>query len=416
MRYQLLAAPALAAAFALSGCSDRQSQTPAEPKFSQTGSASCDFNFNSLISQFFVQPRQGVVAALKQQMEAADAANSPTDVQARGFDILANIEAAVNLGESSNVSAGGSLANDLLACMFTEAQLSPVVLPVDFTSELTISGLGAFGVRGGSTAYDTSGPVRAHDQFSGVRPAAGAKWSTVLTTRTLIYGTRLPTDNNSYDWFKILRSTSFTFPFVTIALCYPSGTSNMVTEDNTVVLAFDGADFLTCPSGTLSSANSGWGPRGLASRLVRLFSPRPLNAATVLTHLASGKGSFSHISVTQVTSASSVYIVAPPPTVVVNVEVTPTITVKVTADGQPAFNQLVSLLVASQISNKGTNVDVAGNTAFTDKDGFATFPHFVIKKAGTYTIQAVFDLNRSGVTVSYDSRQGIQAGGTGKKK
>ena len=252
-----------------------------------------------------------------------------------------------------------------------------------------------------------------------MRPAAGAHWSDVLSTRTLIYGQREPTDDDSYDWFKILRSTTFNFPYVTIALCVPSGTSNMVVEDNTVILAFDGADFLACPPPSTLGSHSrsrGWGPFAIGRRLVQLFSPRSLNAATVLTHLASGKGSFSHIGVTEVDAASSVYVTPPPPTVQVNVVVTPTIEVRVTADGKPAFNQLVTLVVASQISNKGAKVEVAGENAYTASDGLARFPDFVIKKAGTYTIQAVFDLNRSGVAVTYATQPGIQAGGTGKKK
>ena len=425
MRYRRFAPPGLVACLALAGCTDRESRTPAEPQFSHTASASCDFNFTSLIPQFFVQPRQGVVAGLKQQMEAAHEASSEANVQARGFDILANIEAAVNLNESSNSTAGSDLANRLLACMFTEAQLSPVILPVDFTQELTVSGLGAFGVRGGATSYDTAGPVFAHDGFSGVTPVNSAAWSTVLSTRTLIYGERASNTEQSFDWFKILRSTVFNSPFVIVGICVPSGTTEMLVQNGSAVLAFDGTHFgLACQVSAMrrsSDRNAGWGPFELAQRLVRLFAPSSLHAAAMFTNTTSGKaGSFSNFRSDEISAAASDYLVPPPATVQVNVVVTPTITVKVTAvdeetsDIKPAVNQLVKLVVASQVSNKGANVAVAGETAITNSDGIASFPNFVIKKAGTYTIQAVFELGRPGVGVTFDQVGGIQAGGTGR--
>jgi hypothetical protein len=416
MRFRPFAAPGLVACLALAGCSDRETQTPAEPEFSHTASASCDFNFNSLVSQFFVQPRQGVVAGLKTQMEAAHTASSETDVQARGFDILAHIEAAVNLKESSNSTAGSDLANRLLACMFTEAQLSPVALPVDFTQELTVSGLGAFGVRGGATSYDTAGPVLAHDGFSGVTPVSGAPWSTVLSNRILIYGERASSTTESYDWFKILRSTTFNSPFVIVGLCVPSGSADMLVQNGSAVLAFDGTHFLPC-SATIGlrsrERTPGWGPFELAQRLVRLFAPSSLHAAAMFTNTTSGKaGSFSNFRSDAIDAMASDYLTAPPTAFRANVVVTPTITVKVTADdGKPAVNLLVTLVVASTISNKGSKVGVAGETAITNSEGIATFPSFLVKKPGTYTLQAFFELGRPGVDVTFDQVTGIQVSG-----
>jgi hypothetical protein len=364
-------------------------------------------------------------------MVDAHGASSETGVQKYGFNILANIEAAVNLKESSNATAGSELANRVLACMFTEAQLSPVVLPVDFSQELTVDGLGAFGVRGNLVgepeSYDTAGPVFAHDGFSGVTPVNSVSWSTVLSNRILIYGERASSTTDSYDWFKILRSTVFNSPFVIVGICVPAGTAEMLVVDGSAVLAFDGTHFgLPCQVSAMrrsSDRNAGWGPFELAQRLVRLFAPSSLHAAAMFTNTTSGKaGSFSNFRSDEIAAAASDYVVPPPPTVQVNVVVTPTITVKVTAvdeetsDIKPAVNQLVKLVVASQVSNKGANVAVAGETAITNSDGIASFPNFVIKKAGTYTIQAFFELGRPGVGVTFDQVGGIQAGGTGRNR
>jgi hypothetical protein len=433
MRYRSLAALSLAAGLVLAGCGDdEESRTPAEPQFNHTASASCDFNFNSLISQFFVQPRLGVVLGLKQQMEAAHQASSETNVQKYGFDILANIEAAVNLGQSTNATVGSQLANRLLACMFTEAQIAQgtdptLALPIDFSQELTVNGgTGAFGVRGGSTQYDTAGPVFSHDRWSGVTPANSAAWSTVLSTRTLLYGER-GTDLASFDWHKVLRSTTFAFPYVLVGICVPAGDDQMLVENGSAVLAFDGTHFgLSCQTSAMrrsSDPATGWGLFDLARRVVEFITPNSLHAAVMFSNTTTGKtGSFSNFRSDAIATAASEYLTAPPATVQVNVVVTPTITVKVTAlddetdELKPAVNQLVRLVVASSISNQGTNVEVGGATAITNGDGIASFPDFVIKKAGTYTIQAFFELGRPGVGVTYDQVGGIQAGGTGKKK
>jgi hypothetical protein len=195
----------------------------------------------------------------------------------------------------------------------------------------------------------------------------------------------------------------------------------MLIENGTSVLAFDGTHFLPC-SETLPSASriTGWGPLDLAQRVVRLLTPTSLHAAAVFTNTTAGKaGSFSNFRSDPIDAAASVYIVPPPATVQVNVVVTNNgqpITVQVTADDKPAVNQLVKLLVAPSISNQSPKVEVAGETAITTSTGTATYPNFVIKKAGTYTIQAVFELGRPGVGVTFAQVAGIQAGGTGKKK
>jgi hypothetical protein len=430
MRYRSFAVSGLAGLLALAGCSDEELQTPSQPQFSHTASASCDFNFSSLIAQYFVQPRQGVVSGLKQQMESAHQDGSGDNVKRYGFDILANIEAAVNLKESSNVTAGSELANRLLACMFTEAQIAagtspPLALPIDFTQELTIDGGGAFGVRGGLAKYDAAGPVIAHDAWSGVTPANNANWSAVLTTTTLIYG-EPGTLQDTYDWHKILPSTTFSSPFVLVGICVPAGTDQMMVQNGTAVLAFDGTHFgLECQTSAMrrsSDPATGWGAFDLARRLVEFITPSSLHAAVMFSNTTTGKaGSFSNFRSDAIGTAASDYITPPPATVQVNVVVTPTITVQVTVfdeetnETKPAVNQLVKLVVASQISNKGTNVAVGGETAITNSNGVASFPNFVIKKAGTYTIQAFFELGRPGVGVTLDQVGGIQAGGTGRK-
>jgi hypothetical protein len=415
MRYRFLAAPGLLGCLALAACGDQESQTPAEPQFSHGAFPGCDFNFNSLISQFFVQPRQGTVLTLKQQMEAGHTGTpaSLETVRTKGFDILANVDTAVSQGESSDSVTGASLANRVLACMFASSPPVP---------SQSLGTLGGFGVRSdGSAAVvaDFSGVVK-----SAVKPAEESSWSTVLTGRTLIYGSQASSSPLSYHWSKI-PPDPFNAPGAIVVLC-DGGASSMVLH-GTGVLAFGGSD---CHGefGALGSPvrNQGWGPFEIARRLVQLVSPASLHAAAVFTHGTSGKTTaFSHFTAGEITNAASVYVSPPLQTIQVN-QVFPPIVVDVTAskcevvsgvetcDDKPAVNQLVQLKVATQVSNKGTNVAVAGDTATTNSNGRATFDKFVIKKAGTYTIQAFFALGRP-VTVNYATVGGIQAGGTGKK-
>ncbi len=398
MRSPLLGALGLAACTVLAACSDQDSPVPAEPRpeFSHIGSTTCNLNFSPLIAQYFVQPRQGVVQNLAQQMGTDFAADKKTEVQAGGFAILANIEAAVNEGESIDAVTGSTLANRVLECMFTDAELTGVSLPIPLTEELTIGGLGAFGVRGGGTAFDTSGPVVAHDGFSATAPPSGSDWSESLLERVLIYGSRPNSTTESYDWDKVRPAVEFTDPpGIVVALC--AGTSvSLLQEDGSFVPYVDG-DFMEGLCGQPLSAldarraRSGWGVLSLASRLVNLLRPGPAYAAAVFSHgTTAGKTAYSHFTLGEVPSVTLQFL-KEPVNPVVNQICCATGVVRVLAyetDDATPLPGVTITLVTKPTTNKGKNAEVVGNVATTGPDGVATFSALTFLKSGVYKQEA----------------------------
>lgn len=394
MRSRRLGALGLAVGVALAGCGERQPQVPSEPEFSHTASATCDFNgLNSLIPQYFDQALQPTAQTLKQQMEAAHAASSEADVQARGFDILALIEAAVNGSTAGPAATGSTLAHELLECMFIESDL-PNPFPDNlFVEELTLAsagGLGAFGVRGGGVGPATTA-VLAGDGFSGVAPPNLSSWSAILPERILIYGQRASTTQLSYAWFKIRPTPpgpNFNPPGLVVGLCGSTSSIDMVQHNDLGILAFVDPDyFLSCSafvSGILEPSSRGL--FAFARRLVELVAPRSLHA---VAHLG-GKGgqtpSISHFDFEAINQVVLEFLVEPL-NPVANVAVNPPVEVRALGDGNPMAGVQITLS-AFPISNKGKRAGVSGHIAVTGSDGIAEFPNLRFSKAGVYSLKA----------------------------
>ncbi|HET8625186.1 MAG TPA: hypothetical protein VFM14_16620 [Gemmatimonadales bacterium] len=390
-----LGAISLSALALLAGCSDQEPRTPAEPQpaFSHIGLPSCDPGFNSLVSQYFVQPRQGVVQTLRQEMAAAFDIDDKTTVQAKGFAILSNIEAAVNNAESSNATQGSELANRVLECMFTATELTGVTLPVDFVQELTVAGLGGFGIRGGS-GFDSEGGVIAHDGFSAVAPPKDSTWSSRLSERVLIYGGRPSSTAISYVWNKIRPAVAFTKPVV-VALC--EGTSTSLLQENGTFVPFVDPDYIPgfCPgqSATLDARRRTLdrGVFSFAARVFDLLRPSPAHAAVMFSHgSTAGRAGFSFFDLGEVPSVTLQFLQEPvnPVTNVICCSAG-TVTVKaVRTSDLTALPGVTVTLITRPATNKGKNTGVAGNVETTNSSGVATFTTLKFLKSGLYTAEA----------------------------
>jgi len=395
MRSRYLGGLSLSALALMGGCSDQEPGTPAEPQpaFNHIGSTSCDLGFTSLISQYFVQPRQGVVQTLRQEMATAFAADDKTTVQTKGFAILSNIEAAVNNSESSNAATGSAIANRVLECMFTPTELTGVTLPVDFVQQLTVAGLGGFGVRGGP-GFDTSGAVLAHDGFSAVAPPKDSTWSSRLVERVLIYGRRPSSTAITYEWKKIRPAVAFTKPVV-VALC--EGTSTSLLQEDGTFVPFVDPDYILgfCPGQSASlDTRSGTLDRGVfsfASRVFDLLRPSPAHAAAMFSHgSTAGKTAFSFFTLGEVASVTLTFLQEPvDPVANVICCSAGTVTVKaVRTSDATALPGVTVTLITRPATNKGKNTGVSGNTATTDATGVATFTTLKFLKSGLYTAEA----------------------------
>jgi hypothetical protein len=220
-----------------------------------------------------------------------------------GFDIMAQIEGAVNDGTSGDPAVGSDLINHLLLCMYnpsSEAASYPETFPEDFTVSLTAAAHGAFGERSGpSVAAVLSRPFSA--TYTGIAPPEGStSWGvTNSPARVVLYGRPAPVtpdDQQTYDWRSIPHNATFS-PNIIIGFCVDqiANPTTMVLEQGVAVLAFADAYFLHPGAGGNCSSSGlgllqGTNPFQLAHRLFRfgtaLLTPRPL-MATVLT---SGSG------------------------------------------------------------------------------------------------------------------------------
>ncbi|HEU5262789.1 MAG TPA: hypothetical protein VFU41_15320 [Gemmatimonadales bacterium] len=284
-------------------CGEQRESLPAAPEFHiVTGSSSgCDFiHIKKLANQFFTNSsqRQTVsrfVTEMKQAFGTDD--YSPT-VKAYGFDIMAEIAAAVHNSQVGTATSGSDLTNHLILCMFDptlEAAAYPVTFPENFTVSLTPLAHGAYEVPRSSTgASDAvcSRPLPVSPPctgFSGIAPSSGS-WSTTTIVpggRVLIYG-RPGEGPQVYTWKVVPASAQFS-PDLIVAVCVDpnAAPAALLHEQNVGLLPFVDAGFMLpglCSSTAL--LNGGWSTfsvaRGLARWGTGLFTPRPLWAGTVV--------------------------------------------------------------------------------------------------------------------------------------
>jgi hypothetical protein len=290
------------------GCSEKADGPPTGPEFHTITSTTslCDVqHVSQLANSFFGPGRQQAVKKLVDSLAVLSASASTkytANAKNMGFDIMAQIEGAVNEGTSGDPVVGSDLMNHLLLCMYnptTEAASYPETFPESFTVSLTqtASAHGAFGQRSGtSTSPVLSRPTSA--PYTGVAPpTSSTQWGSVVTStpaRVVFYGRpAIPADPQTYEWKSIPHGVNLN-PYVIIGFCVDQATNptTMVVEQsatNTVVQAFADAYFLnpaaagTCsPSLALLDRTD---PFQLAHRLLRfgtdLVAPRPLMAAVL---------------------------------------------------------------------------------------------------------------------------------------
>jgi hypothetical protein len=282
------------------GCSEKAEGPPTGPNFHTVLSTAsgCDVgHIDQLANLFFSPPRKQTVKDLVTLL----AGQAPYSAAAKnsGFDIMAQMEGAVNEATSGDPAVGSDLVNHLLLCMYnptSEAGAYPATFPDTFTVALTPTGAahGAFGERSGSSALPVfSRPTSA--PYTGIAPPTGSTmWGNLVTNapaRVVFYGRpATPADpaNQTYDWRSIPHNANFNSNII-IGFCVDQAAhpTTMVLEVGEAVLAFADAYFLT--PGTCSSdlaALDATNPFQLAHRLLRfgtgLLAPRPLNAAVLL--------------------------------------------------------------------------------------------------------------------------------------
>lgn len=294
-----------AVGFFVIGCSEKAEGPPTGPNF-HTGlstASACDVgHISQLANSFFAQPRQGVVKNLVDLLGS----QAPYSSAAKntGFNIMAQIEEAVNDATSGDPAVGSDLMNHLLLCMYnggtnnghaisvSDSLSYPETFPENFTVSLTPTDAahGAFGERSGTSvspvlSRPTSNP------YTGIAPPDGStSWGvTNSPARVVLYGRpAAPADGQTYDWRSIPHNASFN-PHIIIGFCVDPAAhpTSMVLEKDVAVLAFASAYFLTPGCSYDLAALDATNPFQLAHRLLRfgtgLLAPRPLMAAVLLT-------------------------------------------------------------------------------------------------------------------------------------
>jgi hypothetical protein len=194
-------------------------------------------------NKYFPTPTErAVVKAIIGAMETAGAFT--TTAQDSGFSVLAHVAANVDAGNADSIDAS-TLANGVLACMYSDPAALPINFPENFLTPTDPNATGAFQVRGKAADNLTAGvynrPYSA--PFSVVAPPTGSDWAGVLggnaaPQRILFYG-RPGSNPYSYDWKVIPRNATFA-PQVVVGVCADAGANptSMLNEEHVGLLTF----------------------------------------------------------------------------------------------------------------------------------------------------------------------------------
>jgi hypothetical protein len=289
-----------------------------------------------------------------------------------GYSLLSLAGRVSRAGTNNGPAAGDALVKQAVQCMFdVQAGLGgdftgwPTDPQFDFASALTPAAGGAFFVRGGtndSTAFvianDVSripeGGTSIDGNVSGVAPGNGVSWSSLLGTRTLIYGQPVL---NGFDWKLIPRSVAFT-PFAVIALCAAArpgqeySSSVMVAQQSVGVIGYQTADTV-CGSEVPVALTPA---RRAYALLGRLLSPTPLRAAVAQRVFGGGAGGAKgdKFTVQDLPTVKLLFTKNPPANVKVNTGRI-SVTVNVSTPPDPAGGVEVRL---SATNNNGTPTEL----------------------------------------------------------
>lgn len=404
---KLLTALAVGALAASCGETHQQVPTAATPSFAQsTLGSTCSFSaMNSDIAKFFSSStQQKLVKGLQSTMQTYWSANNVSATQNAGYDIFAQIAAAVDSGNVGTVSSGSNLVNEVTACMFFDSSQLPADFPHDYTTALTPSAEGGFAVRGG--ASDPSDPVLARTGVSGIAPVDPFTWTEEIDSchtvpnppaRVLFYGEPTPITPYAYTWSVIPANATF-LPGLLVGLCDP-GNTYMIYSSEGSILPYQPVDFVSGICATASAPTNLW-QKSLAvgKRLISQLLPSPLDAATLGLPGASAQTTgFSTFTLYDVNTVTVTFAVQPHDATVLPTGTCPTgpigdpydvgpVSVQVTKNGIPVGGVTIAL---TQINNNGTPATICGHTfGTTDDNGNLTLDGIGLTKTGAYQLVA----------------------------
>jgi len=402
MKTRLTAGLALTGAVILASCAQDQPSSrllPTQASLS-VAPAACSFPAIYAAADSYFSQSNDPVYQLVITMEHAHISGGAAAATSPGFDVLARLGVAADLGSpvKGTPAQGSTFANAVLACM----SVTTYHAVIDFAPALGPSGL--FAVR----SEGTSAPVVSRLVVDGA-PSFGAEPSTgnwPITGKVLFYGVKLSvetlaSETPAGDVFELTTLPSgLTFdPAIRTGVCEVSDPNAQILHkhagDPSVILPPAGLPSF-CPAPT--SALQPTSRFALAARqLFDWLAPRPAQASSLAmpAFSAGGGGLVSGLSEIGPVSFTSTVTFDVPPTNTSrsgNPQFRPIVTVRnVTTNGNPIQGALITISVKV---NHGS-FKITGNTAMTNSAGIATFPALRIDKPGGYTAVATSDVGGS---------------------
>ena len=402
MKTRLTAGLALTGAAILASCAQDQPSSrllPTQASLS-VAPAACSFPAIYAAADSYFSQSNDPVYQLVITMEHAHISGGAAAATSPGFDVLARLGVAADLGSpvKGTPAQGSTFANAVLACM----SVATYHAVIDFAPALGPSGL--FAVR----SEGTGAPVVSRLVVDGA-PSFGAEPSTgnwPITGKVLFYGVKLSvetlaSETPAGDVFELTTLPSgLTFdPAIKAGVCEVSDPNAQILHkhagDPSVILPPAGLpSFCPAPIGSLQPTSS----FALAARRVfDWLAPRPAQASSLAMPTLSrgGGGLVSGLSeIGPVSFISTVAFDVPPrnSSRSANPQFRPIVTVRnVTTNGNPIQGALITISVKV---NHGS-FKITGNTAMTNSAGIATFPALRIDKPGGYTAVATSDVGGS---------------------
>jgi len=390
----------VALALLASACDQAPTDTPTAPELAGRG-GSCDFTkVSQLVKTEFGanSPESGLATDMKN-------AGAQTDLGTlKGYQILSSVAGEYDVAApGTSTSNASALTVALLGCM----KIGTATVPQASVFDGALDSTGAFAVRGLSNPDNS--PVASHDGAWLLEPPFGTSafnsWQSILGDGLgastdpsikyafLAFGRTLSSTgftkdqpvSGVFDW-SMIPSTTFTGNGAIIGEC--TNDPNYLQHLSVTTTGVEVLGYLDphCPQAlTLGRLAE---PQTLAQRLIQFFSPSPAYAA-LLNSTGSG-GSKRTLSPFQVINPGTVLL---DPLFTwsksgnnTNTPLTPAPTYQIRSTAKTKFEQAGVLLWLTASGNKGADVAVCNNWAYTGKDGIAKFTTAFINKAGGYTI------------------------------
>jgi len=397
---------ALTGAVVLVSCTQDQTSAPSlvptEATLAKANPNTCDFTVTRASAKEYFALLKDPVYAKIDAMQEAYKAGGATNTTTTGFAVLA--QTAANVKDASKIKGttdqGSTFVNDVFQCM-TVAGYSP---SVDFSAALGATGL--FDV----VFANSNTPVVARYAV-GNSPAFGAEpnggtWP--VSGPTLFYGWKVDVSTLSGETVQGTVADLKTLPvYSSFAAKFKAGACK-VTSPTARALHQHGTESTILAPVQMTFCNGDDDVLGSVSSRTSLFAyglqraaswlaPRPLFAAAMPTSfggggagLVDGLSEIGPVSFTEVVTfdnaPTNIALAAQPHN-------PPIAVIDTTSNGNPLAGVEITLSV---VGNSGSfSYPEGSNIATTNEFGIATFPNFVIDKAGGYTIQATSKIGGS---------------------